>query len=136
MRLLDYPTLAAEYAEHHRTEGNRACHLWGVPLITYAVIALTMWGPVPLAAAALPLYFFWNGRIGALMTMALAFSAGLAGILPSWTAWAALAAGIVFQYVGHAVYEKSRPAFADNLIQLLVGPAWVAVELARPGKRR
>jgi uncharacterized membrane protein YGL010W len=34
--------------------------------------------------------------------------------------------GWVFQFVGHYVYEKKSPAFARNLVHLLVGPLWIA----------
>ncbi len=30
--------------------------------------------------------------------------------------------GWIFQFVGHAVYEKKQPAFTRNLVHLLVGP--------------
>ena len=33
--------------------------------------------------------------------------------------------GWVFQFVGHYVYEKKSPAFARNLVHLLVGPLWI-----------
>ena len=41
---------------------------------------------------------------------------------------AAFAAGWVLQGIGHAVYEKNRPAFLRNLVHLLVGPAYLVAE--------
>jgi uncharacterized membrane protein YGL010W len=29
---------------------------------------------------------------------------------------------MIFRAIGHAVYEKNRPAFFKNLLHLLVGP--------------
>jgi uncharacterized membrane protein YGL010W len=131
MNLLNYPALSADYAAYHRTPGNRLCHMFGVTLIAYAVAAWSRIGsPVPLAALALPLYFLWDRRVGALMTAFLAASALLAARLPGWASWAAFVVGWGFQFVGHAVYEKNKPAFAQNLAHFLVGPAWVASELA------
>jgi uncharacterized membrane protein YGL010W len=131
MDLLNYPALWSDYASYHRTRGNRGCHVVGVSLIAYAVVAWSRVGPgLPLAALVLPLYFRWDRRVGALMTGFIAASALLAARLPSWSSWAAFVVGWAFQFVGHAVYEKNKPAFAKNLTHLLVGPAWVASELA------
>jgi len=40
-----------------------------------------------------------------------------------------LAIGWAFQVVGHSVYEKNRPAFARNVLHLLIGPLWIARKL-------
>ncbi len=42
---------------------------------------------------------------------------------------AAFVVGWIFQAVGHAVYEKNRPAFFRNLLHLLVGPLFLVNEL-------
>lgn len=127
-----YAALSADYGEYHRTAGNRRCHRIGIPLIVYAVVAWSRMGPrgLPAAAVFLPLYFFWDVRIGVLLAAFIAVCAGLAARLPGWTAWAAFLAGWAFQFYGHAVYEKRSPAFAKNLLHLLIGPAWIAAELA------
>jgi uncharacterized membrane protein YGL010W len=128
---LDYAKLSADYAEYHRTRGNRVCHEFGIPLIAYAVTAWSRAGSsFPIAALILPVYFLWDRRIGALMTSFIAVSALVAARVPAWSSWAAFVLGWAFQFVGHAVYEKKSPAFAQNLAHLLVGPAWVASELA------
>ena len=44
---------------------------------------------------------------------------------------AAFVIGWVFQAVGHAVYEKNRPAFFKNLQHLLVGPLFLVNELLK-----
>ncbi|MDQ5872777.1 MAG: DUF962 domain-containing protein, partial [Acidobacteriota bacterium] len=44
---------------------------------------------------------------------------------------AAFVIGWVFQAIGHAVYEKNRPAFFKNLQHLLVGPLFLVNELLR-----
>jgi hypothetical protein len=33
--------------------------------------------------------------------------------------------GWIFQFVGHAVYEKKSPAFMKNFEHLFIGPPWV-----------
>jgi len=127
----DYPALSADYAAYHRTRGNLACHAAGIPLIGYAIVAWSRVGtPFPIAALLLPIYFLWDWRVGGLITSFVAVSALVAARVPGWTSLAAFLVGWAFQFYGHAVYEKKSPAFAKNLAHLLVGPAWVATELA------
>jgi len=131
----DYAVLSADYAEYHRTPGNRLCHEIGIPLIAYAVTAWSCFGSgLPVAALLLPVYFLWDRRVGALMTAFMAASAFLAARLPGWTSWAAFLVGWAFQFYGHVAYEKKSPAFTKNLAHLLVGPAWVASRLSGPRK--
>ena len=131
MILSDYAALSADYASYHRTKGNRICHAVGVPLIAFSVVAWSRLGTqAPLAAILLPVYFLWDPRVGALMTTFVAVCTLLAAGLPGWAVWAAFLAGWLFQVVGHAVYEKGTPALVKNLSHLLVGPAWIASELA------
>jgi uncharacterized membrane protein YGL010W len=44
---------------------------------------------------------------------------------------ALFAGGLIFQYVGHYVFEKNKPAFYGDPFYLLVGPVWVGLELAQ-----
>ncbi|MFI5361472.1 MAG: Mpo1-like protein [Elusimicrobiota bacterium] len=133
---MDYAALSADYGEYHRARGNRACHAAGLPLIVYALTAWSRFGtPCPFVALILPLYFIWDGRVGAIMTAFIAAGALAAGHLPGWTSWAAFSIGWAFQFYGHAVYEKRSPAFAKNIAHLLIGPAWVATELFGLRKR-
>ena len=127
--LLDANALFADYAAYHRTDGNRRCHSIGIPLIAYAVVAWSCVGGFPIAALLLPIYFIWSRGLGALMTLFIAGSALLAARLPGWISWAAFAIGWAFQFYGHAVYEKKKPAFMKNFTHLLVGPAWIGVEM-------
>lgn len=132
----DYTELSADYAAYHRTRGNQVCHAFGIPLIGYAIVAWSRVGtPFPIVALLLPVYFLWDARVGMLMTSFIAVSALIAARVPGWTSAAAFLIGWAFQFYGHAVYEKKSPAFAKNLTHLLIGPAWVAAELAGLRKR-
>lgn len=134
-KTLDYAALSADYAAYHRTPGNQRSHMIGIPLIVFAVVVWTQIGsPFPLAALLLPVYFVWDARVGFLMTGFLAVCAALGPLLPLWTPWAAFIGGWIFQFYGHRVHEKNRPALLDNLRHALVGPAFVAEKLA--GLRR
>lgn len=127
----DYAALSADYAAFHATPGNRLCHKIGIPLIAYAVVAWSRFGGgFPGAALLLPVYFLWDKRVGLIMTVFVAASAAVAARLPWWASWAAFLAGWAFQFCGHSVYEKKSPAFLRNFAHLLVGPAWIASELA------
>ena len=129
-RLLDYPALAEDYGRFHTTRGNRMTHAVGIPLIMLAIVRWTQIGSVvPWAAAVLLLYFAWSARLALAMTLVLAAMAALAARLPVWAAPAAFVLGWVFQLIGHAVYEKKSPAFAKNLLHVLVGPMWVLNEV-------
>ncbi|MDE2141643.1 MAG: DUF962 domain-containing protein [Elusimicrobia bacterium] len=128
---MDYPALSADYARYHRARGNRICHAVGIPLIGYAVTAWSCFGTgLPATALLLPIYFRWDRRIGLMLTAFIAVSAALAAVLPGWTSGAAFVVGWILQFAGHALYEKKSPAFTKNLDHLLVGPAWIAAELA------
>ncbi len=145
--------LFADYASAHATRGNRRCHLVGIPLIVFSIVlALSR---VPLAArsegafsgpwtaaelaivAATAAALFLDAAAAALFFIFLVASDLVCRAIPAWTSprWAILLAaalfvlGWVFQLVGHAVYEKNRPAFLRNLSHLLVGPLWIAKKL-------
>lgn len=138
--------LFADYSSAHSTAGNRACHGVGIPLIVFSIVLgltrLPMAGgrwtlaePVivlaSLAAAAI------DAPAAALFFVFLSASDLLARAIASRTspgfavssAAVLFAAGWVFQLVGHAVYEKNRPAFLRNLAHLLIGPLWIARKL-------
>jgi uncharacterized membrane protein YGL010W len=47
-----------------------------------------------------------------------------------WSIAVALfAVGWAFQIVGHAVFERRRPALFDNLVQMLIGPMFVTAKV-------
>ena len=39
--------------------------------------------------------------------------------------------GWLLQFIGHYWFEKSNPSFFDDPFYLLVGPIWVAIEMAQ-----
>ena len=142
--------LFADYSEAHRTRGNGACHAVGIPLIVASVVlalAAVPLGPVVRAAEPVivlvgALEISLDFRLGLIFVgfaaacdLASRGVVGAAGRGPAAVAAAALfVLGWVFQLVGHAVYEKNRPAFARNLRHLLVGPLWIARKASRRGR--
>lgn len=68
---------------------------------------------------------------------------GVAGLLvfrpfgPLWlTAAGAFTAGWVLNFIGHGVYEKNAPAFADDPLAFIAGPAWDMRQLFGGGPAR
>lgn len=129
----DWSALADEYASEHTSTKNQLCHLIGIPLIILALVRWTQWPPgyiFPWIALLLPVYYMWSIRLGLAMTVAIAVLAVIAYyFLNLWSALAVFILGWVFQFVGHAVFEKKLPSFLHNLIHLFVGPAWILQKL-------
>jgi uncharacterized membrane protein YGL010W len=152
MSSLFRPALALlqQYACYHRDRRNILTHFVGVPMIVFGVgVLLAAAGfafhgrHVTLAWGVFALVSFWylsRGHLG----IGAATSAGV-GVLMllahraadapmgAWLAWGLgfFGAGWVIQFIGH-YYEGKKPAFADDLVGLLVGPMFVTLELLAP----
>lgn len=126
----------ADYAEYHRTPGNKVCHRVGIPLIMFSLIGLLarvailrepvrVDAAIVLIAIATIFYFTLEWKLALVM---LLFSAGfyVLGLATPVGVHAGLFVfGWILQFVGHGVYEKRQPAFLTNLVHLLVGPLWI-----------
>lgn len=131
--------LLSDYGSYHRTRGNLLCHAFGVTLIVFGITSLLAaipLGPVTAAevviAAVVLYYATLDLPLAAAMLVAFAVVDFAARSLGDWrVGLAAFLVGWVFQAVGHAVYEKNRPAFFKNLTHLLVGPLFLVNELLR-----
>jgi uncharacterized membrane protein YGL010W len=139
-------TLLQQYAEYHRDQRNIATHFVGVAMIVFGVAVLLAGAQFAvggqaftLAWAAYALVALWylsRGHlgIGAATTAAMGVLMLLAHQVPTspwgvWLGWGlgAFLLGWVIQFVGH-YYEGRKPAFADDLVGLLVGPMFVTLE--------
>ena len=140
------------YAAYHRDPRNIATHFVGVPMIVVGVATLlsrpafatfavadtgiTLSPAVLAIAATVAFYLRLDRRFGAVMAVLMGL-AGLAGAtLAAQTTAVWLSAGLglfavgwVIQLVGHA-FEGKKPAFADDLMGLVVGPLFVVAEAA------
>ena len=134
MRRLD--ALFADYRASHSTRGNRLCHAVGITLIVFGVFGFLsripiagIWTASELLIAATFAFYALLDLPLALAVLGYAALLDLAARLVSWpVALAGFVVGWVFQAVGHAVYEKNRPAFFRNLVHLLIGPAFIVSE--------
>jgi len=139
--------LLAQYAEYHRDQRNIVTHFFGVPMIVFAVgvllagIVIPVGGGVLTAAwlvfALVALWYLTRGELA----LGIAVTLGVGGLIAlahplahgstaQWLAWGLgfFVVGWVIQFVGH-YYEGRKPAFADDLVGLLVGPMFVVLEL-------
>lgn len=126
-----------DYAAHHATAGNKACHRIGIPLIvlsSFALLgklALFQVGGFTVTAAELVLvaatiyYFTLDRALALMMAGASVILVALGRMIGLWPAVALFVFGWILQFIGHYVYEKRSPAFFRNLTHLLVGPLWI-----------
>lgn len=142
--------LLAQYATYHRDRRNILTHFVGVPMIVFSVGVLL--SAVRFNVAGLSLSLAWvvfavtalwylsrghfaiglASSLGVGLLMALAHQVG-SGTAASWAAWwiGFFTVGWIIQFVGH-YYEGRKPAFADDLVGLLVGPMFVVLEMLAP----
>ena len=137
----------SNYADYHRDPRNILTHYIGVPMIMFAVVILLarlQWGvaagvPITLAllAGVAAAIYYWrlDMRYGLLMGVVIAAMLALATPIAAQSTARWLASGLglfgvgwVIQFIGH-YYEGKKPAFADDLVGLLVGPMFVTAEL-------
>lgn len=138
--------LLGQYAEYHRDRRNIATHLVGVPLIVFAIGVLLARPGIDAGGMTLtPAWMLWafgtawyltrgefllGAAVSATTALMFAGAQTLAdGGTGAWIAWGVglFVLGWVIQFVGH-YYEGRKPAFADDLVGLLVGPMFVVLE--------
>ena len=135
-----------QYAAYHRDRRNIATHFVGVPMIVFSIVlalatvaipagsmAITLGALVSIAASA----YYLKLDLGLGITMALVLFAMCAGAsemtarlgIGASLAWALgiFVAGWAIQFLGHK-YEGVKPAFYDDVKQLLIGPLFVCAE--------
>lgn len=131
--------LLSDYGSHHSTRGNLVCHAFGVTLIVFGILSMLAElrvGPLTageiLIAAVVLYYATLDLPLAGAMLAAFAVLDLAARAVGDWrVGLAAFLVGWVFQAIGHAVYEKNRPAFFKNLQHLLVGPLFLVNELLK-----
>ncbi len=130
-----------EYAEFHKTKGNQATHMVGIPcivisllgllsLVTFGNEELKTWIIRPDLGMVLFLlgsifYFSVDWKIAMAFTFVLFGMYLLGRSLPVSALLGLQIGGWIVQYIGHLKYEKKSPAFYQNLRHLLIGPLWV-----------
>jgi uncharacterized membrane protein YGL010W len=136
------------YAGYHRDERNRATHVFGIPIIFFAIVLLlSLWDVTAFGASisvalivVIPLLIVWillDVGIGLALLVAVVplvlLAMAIADYASSLEVWS-IAAGLfligwAFQLVGHALFEHRKPALMDNPMHLLIGPMFVVAKL-------
>lgn len=135
------------YEAYHKHPLNKATHFVGIPMIIYGILVpmsalglnvdgLTATLAMVFVASVLTYYVMLDRIFGVAMCLVIIPILVLAHLTVQqgtslWigVALAAFVLGWVFQLVGHIVFEKRRPALADNLFQLIIGPLFLCAEL-------
>jgi uncharacterized membrane protein YGL010W len=136
------------YAAYHRDKRNIVTHFFGVPLIVLAVVILlsrpafayvggvAVTPALILAAVSAAYYLSQDFWLGLFLTLFLAacLYAGQATLPYDLSTWLIRGVGLfvigwVLQFIGH-YYEQKKPAFVDDLMGLMIGPMFVAAEVA------
>lgn len=136
-----------QYAAYHRDRRNIATHFAGIPMIVLAIVIAGASVAIPagsmeltlaaIASVAACIYYFRLDFIfGVTMAVALFLAcaaaseilarAGTGGGLA--IAAALFVAGWALQFLGHR-FEGLKPAFFDDVRQLLIGPLFVCAEV-------
>jgi len=138
----------ASYAQYHRDERNSATHYVGIPMILLAVLVpLDLWGlpmgsieisaGTALVALAAIGWIALDAGVGlAMLVLIMPLAAVAEWLVRSGSTALALGiaaalfvAGWIFQFVGHSVFEKRKPAFFDDLAQLFIGPMFIVAKI-------
>ncbi|MEO7742464.1 MAG: Mpo1-like protein [Usitatibacter sp.] len=135
-----------QYAAYHRDRRNIVTHFVGVPLIVFSIILTLATVAIPAGSIAITLaavvsvcasiyYLKLDIALGITMAIVLfAMCAGASEMTARMSTAAALGAalalfviGWAIQFLGHR-FEGVKPAFYDDLKQLLIGPIFVCAE--------
>jgi uncharacterized membrane protein YGL010W len=149
--LMMYQTFCRQlvaYTRYHRDPLNCATHYLGIPLLFLAAIlpleaSRIAFGTfeVPLAIIlAIPAVAGWmmlDLGVGATILLLLIPFFTAAELVDEFSrpglmwsmAGASFFVGWFFQLLGHAVFERRRPAFIDDLSQTMIGPMFVTAKL-------
>jgi uncharacterized membrane protein YGL010W len=137
----------AFYRSYHRTAGCKATHVFGVPLVTFAILIPMGWIPFHLCGYRIsPAWLFVAGTLGyyfllepilatwmTLIMIPFALGADWVARLPfpasAWVFALTFVTGWILQLLGHAI-EGKRPALLDNFSQaVFTAPLFLLAEM-------
>ncbi|MBR9814404.1 DUF962 domain-containing protein [bacterium] len=131
------------YKSLHLNPTNIKTHLFGVTVIVWSVLVLLSLVRLPIAGVTLAQLFFVAGmayycamhlKLGLAMIVVegllLVTAHHFAATVPyaGWIAVGVFVVGWTFQFIGHH-HEKAKPAFMDDLNQLMIGPFFLMAEV-------
>jgi uncharacterized membrane protein YGL010W len=136
-----------QYAAYHRDLRNLMTHFVGIPMIVAGVAILLSRPSFELGASTISpaliavfvasvYYLILDMRLGIALTLFLAaclvFGQWCAVQATSvWLGWGLglFIIGWIIQFLGH-FWEGKKPAFLDDIMGLMIGPLFVATEIA------
>ena len=130
------------YKAYHLNGDNVKTHFAGIPAIVYGVVVILSMVPVAgtslavlLAMSALTYYFLMNRTLAigmALFFIPVLYLGELTALMSTGSAvviaLVAFVGGWALQFLGHK-FEGKKPAFVDDLNQLLIGPYFLMAEI-------
>jgi uncharacterized membrane protein YGL010W len=135
-----------QYAAYHRDRRNIATHFVGVPMIVFAIIlafatasfqvgTVTVTVATVVAVGLVAYYLVLDRVLGVAMAIVMFLLCAAASEVSArfstggtlGIALAVFVAGWALQFLGHK-YEGMKPAFYDDVRQLLIGPVFVCAE--------
>ncbi len=139
--------LLTQYAAYHRDRRNIVTHFVGIPMIVFGIGVLLARAQFEVAgwetsaaSVAWVLSTIWYLSRRGTPSLGLATSVGVGMLIglahgvagggtASWLSWGvgSFVVGWMIQFLGH-YYEGKKPAFADDIVGLLVGPMFVMAE--------
>jgi len=142
----------AEYGESHQNHANELIHWICVPAIFFSVLGFAWAAPVPAAWEPVVPWFNWSlvaiaAAFGFYAWLSVPLAVGLlcfmslchAGLLrldfyARWPVWeislAVFVTAWIGQFIGHRI-EGKRPSFLNDVLFLLIGPAWLMSRIYR-----
>lgn len=133
------------YTAYHRNKMNRLIHFIMVPAIVWTLMLALDLVPlvndislaVPVTGALLFWYLMLDYGLGLatamVYTVLLVSAMTLNTMLDDAQTSLLIAGGVfvgswIFQFIGHGVWEKRRPALMDNLLQVFIAPMFIVAE--------
>ncbi len=122
----------ASYSSQHQGKRTILTHFVGIPLVILSLLVALSWVKLgaPFLIAALFFYLWSDFTLGLAAVVLLAplyyLSIHFEKSIPAFLIF--FVAGWALQLLGHH-YEGKKPAFLHNIVQLLIGPLFLVVEI-------
>jgi uncharacterized membrane protein YGL010W len=130
-----------DYAEHHKTQGNKITHSIGIPLIAVGLLGLLgrcvvgsgftgseyfrVDGGTLLLVFGMFWYLYVDWKIAIPFVLVMTGLYFLGRSISTAMATFLFVFGWILQGIGHIYFEKKSPAFFKNFLHLLIGPLWI-----------
>lgn len=136
-----------DYENYHQTRGNKACHWFGIPGVTFSLLGLLSYVPIWTPASdgiealfridlGLLLWMFgaaYAFRIDRKLSIPYGIFTYLLYLVSRHVPLNVLigiqAVSWFLQLYGHYHYEKKSPAFLSSISSIFIGPMWTFAKM-------